>query len=164
MKLCPITRRRDESTTEYKSVVCYCVCFRSGLGGMIESRTTVRRSLYHAAQYIIYGGGKEREKYWCRYTFILYCPSDSPDSWWTGIDDGDAPGWPTTSHDDDGGAYDGTTWDAPGGHDPDHDHDDRAADHCWVIDDGCACIDVPGWCHARAGETSALVRRWNKRN
>ena len=69
-----------------------------------------------------------------------------------------------TSHDDDVDAYDGTMWDAPGEHDPDRDRDDRVVYRCWVIDDGCACTDVLGWCRARAGEISAPVRRWNNYN
>lgn len=123
---------------------------------MIKSRT-VHRSLYHAADSTLYGDGQER--------VILmplrmsYCLSDSPDSWWTGIDDDDAPGWPMTSHDDGEGAYVETMWDAPDEHDLDHVRDDRVVYRCSVIGDGCACIDVPGWCHARAGEISTLVLR-----
>lgn len=90
---------------------------------------------------------------------VSYCPSDSPDSWWTGIDGDDAPGWPRMSHGDGEDASDGTTSDAPGGHDLDHDRDDHVAYRCWVIGDGCACTDVLGWCHVRAGETSVLARR-----
>lgn len=45
------------------------------------------------------------------------------------IDDGAAPGWARTSHDDDEAAYDGMTWDAPSEHDHDHARDAHAADH-----------------------------------
>lgn len=86
---------------------------------------------------------------------VSCCPSDSPDSWWTGIDDDDAPGWSTTSHDDGEGVYVATTSDAP----DEHDRDDRVACRCSAIGDGCACNDAPGWCHARAGEISTLVHR-----
>lgn len=58
---------------------------------------------------------------------VSYC--SSPDSWWMAIDDGAAPGWARTSHDDDEAAYDGMTWDAPSEHDHDHARDAHAADH-----------------------------------
>jgi len=61
---------------------------------------------------------------------VSYCPSDSPDSWWTAIDDDAAPGWVTTSRDDGVDAYDGMTWDAPSGHDHDRDRDVHAVDRC----------------------------------
>lgn len=66
-----------------------------------------------------------------------------------------------TSHDDGERAYVEMMWDAPDEHDLDHDRDDRVVYRCWVIGDGCACTDVPGWCHARADEISTLVLRWN---
>lgn len=84
---------------------------------------------------------------------------DSPDSWWTASDGDAAPGWATMNHDDDEGACDGTMWDAPSEHDRDLDRGARVADHYWVIDDDCACIDVLDWFHARAGETLTLVPR-----
>lgn len=52
------------------------------------------------------------------------------------------------------------TWDEPGGRDLDHDRDDHVAYRYWVIGDGYACTDALGWCRARAGETSTLVRRY----
>lgn len=62
---------------------------------------------------------------------VSYCPSDSPDSWWTAIDGDAAPGWATTSRGDGEGAYDGTMWDAPDGHDHARDHDVlHAVDRC----------------------------------
>lgn len=61
---------------------------------------------------------------------VSYCPSDPPDSWWTAIDGGAAPGWATTNHGDGEDAYDGTMWDAPGGRDHDRDRDAHAVFRC----------------------------------
>jgi len=60
---------------------------------------------------------------------VSFCPSDSPDSWWTAIDGGVAPGWAMTSGDGEG-ACDGTTWDAPRERDHDHDRGVHAVDRC----------------------------------
>lgn len=90
---------------------------------------------------------------------MSYSFSDSPDSWWTANGDGVAPGWATMCRDDGAYAYDATTWDVPGGRDPYHGHDVHVVDRCWAIDGGCAYTDVPDCCRARAGVTSALVRR-----
>lgn len=61
--------------------------------------------------------------------YVLYCPPDSPDSWWMASDGDDAPGWATTNHDDGEGACGGTKWDAPGERDRDRDRGVHVADH-----------------------------------
>ena len=90
---------------------------------------------------------------------MSYCPSDSPDSWWTAIDDDAAPGQATMIRDDDVGAYDGTMWDALSEHDHDHDRDAHAVYRYQAIADDYVYNVVPGWFPVRADGTSALAPR-----